>query len=120
MTLTLDERLALHRRMAEAYRNAYLRQGIQEGEAFVDVWKFAADAMYASPYFTGDQAFLLSEFPEESARASTMEAGDVLGVGMLPAGYHRDTRQGVPRTRGAQPHRRIRQRGQLAIGLRVR
>ncbi len=74
MTLNLEERLALHRRMAEAYRNAYLRQGIQEGEAFIDVWTFAADAMYASPYFTGDQAFLLSEFPEESARASTMEA----------------------------------------------
>ena len=30
--------------------------------------------MYASPYFTGDKAFKLSEFPEESARASTMEA----------------------------------------------
>jgi hypothetical protein len=30
--------------------------------------------VYASPYFTGDQGFLLSEFPEESARASTMEA----------------------------------------------
>jgi hypothetical protein len=57
--------------MAEAYRNAYLRQGVQDGEAFVEAWKFASDAIYASPYFTGDQVFLLSEFPEESARAST-------------------------------------------------
>jgi hypothetical protein len=28
-------------------------------------------------------------------------------------------RRGVSRARGAQPHRRIRQRGQLAVGLRV-
>jgi hypothetical protein len=45
MTSTPEERIGLHRRMAEAYRNAYLRQGIQDGEAFVDTWKFAADAM---------------------------------------------------------------------------
>jgi hypothetical protein len=51
-----------------------LRQWIQEGEAFVDACKFAPDAVYASPYFAGGQVFLLSEFPEESARASTKEA----------------------------------------------
>ena len=53
--------------MAEAYRDAYLRQGVQDGEKFVDVWKFADDGVYASPYFTGDQVFQFSEFPEESA-----------------------------------------------------
>ena len=51
-----------------------VRQGVQGGEAFVDAWRFAPDAVYSSPYFTGDEVFLLSEFPEESARASTMEA----------------------------------------------
>ncbi len=72
--MNLEERIAHHRRMAEAYRDAYLRQGVQDGEAFVNAWKFAADAVYSSPYFTGDEVFLFSEFPEESARASTMEA----------------------------------------------
>lgn len=60
--------------MATAYRDAYLRQGVKEGEAFVDAWKFARDAVYASPYFTGDVGFPLSEFPAEAAKISTMEA----------------------------------------------
>lgn len=60
--------------MAEAYRDAYLRQGVQDGEAFADAWKFAADGVYVSPYFTGDQVFPFSEFPTDTARASTMEA----------------------------------------------
>lgn len=72
--MNLEDHIALHTRMAKAYGDAYLRQGIQDGEAFVEVWKFADDAVYASPYFTGDQVYKLSEFPEESARASTMEA----------------------------------------------
>lgn len=74
--MNLEDRIALHNRMARAYGDAYLRQGVQDGEKkFVDVWKFHPDCMYASPYFTGDEAFKLSEFPpEESARASTMEA----------------------------------------------
>jgi hypothetical protein len=52
--LNLEDRIALHNRMAKAYGDAYLRQGVQDGEKFVDVWKFAEDALYASPYFTGD------------------------------------------------------------------
>ena len=47
--LKLEDRIALHTRMAKAYGDAYLRQGVQDGEAFVDVWKFADDAVYASP-----------------------------------------------------------------------
>lgn len=72
--MNVEERLAHHRRMAEAYRDAYLRQGIQDGEAFADTWTFAEDGVYVSPYFTGDQVFKFSEFPEDTARASTMEA----------------------------------------------
>lgn len=70
----LEQRIANHVRMAEAYRDAYLRQGVQAGEAFADAWKFAEDGVYVSPYFTGDQVFKLSEFPEDTAGASTMEA----------------------------------------------
>ena len=72
--MTIEDRIAHHRRMAEAYRDAYLRQGVQDGEAFADAWRFAEDGVYVSPYFTGDQVFKLSEFPEDTARASTMEA----------------------------------------------
>lgn len=72
--MKLEERIAHHVRMAEAYRDAYLRQGVQDGEAFADAWKFADDGVYVSPYFTGDQVFKLSEFPSDTAKASTMEA----------------------------------------------
>lgn len=72
--MTLEERIARHTRMAEAYRDAYLRQGVKDGEAFADTWKFAEDGVYASPYFTGDEVFKLSEFPSDTAKASTLEA----------------------------------------------
>jgi len=72
--LRLEDRIAQHVRMAEAYRDAYLRQGVQDGEAFADTWKFADEGVYVSPYFTGDQVFPFSEFPEDTAKASTMEA----------------------------------------------
>ncbi|RUP01797.1 MAG: hypothetical protein EKK34_27340 [Mycobacterium sp.] len=72
--MNLQERIAHHGRMAEAYRDAYLRQGVQEGEAFAEAWTFAEDGVYVSPYFTGDQVFRFSEFPEDTARASTLEA----------------------------------------------
>lgn len=72
-TMTTDERIAHHRRMAEAYRNAYLRQGVQSGETY-EAWTFAEDGVYASPYFTGDATFPLSEFSTDTAKAATMEA----------------------------------------------
>ena len=72
--MTLEESIARHIRMAKAYRDAYLRQGVKDAEAFADAWKFAADGVYVSPYFTGDQVFKVSEFPSDTARASTLEA----------------------------------------------
>lgn len=71
--MNLEERIALHGRMALAYRNAYLHQGVQEGEEYED-WTFAPDAVYSSPYFTGEEVLLLSEVPTETAKAATMEA----------------------------------------------
>nr|WP_090338828.1 hypothetical protein [Mycolicibacterium malmesburyense]CRL66832.1 hypothetical protein CPGR_00148 [Mycolicibacterium malmesburyense] len=50
--MTSEERIVRHTRMAEAYRDAYLRQGVKDGEAFADTWKFADDGVYVSPYFT--------------------------------------------------------------------
>ncbi|ORB61190.1 hypothetical protein [Mycolicibacterium tusciae] len=65
--MTLEERVARHTQMAEAYRDTYLRQGVKDGEAFAGTWRFAVDGVYASPYFTGDDVFKLSEFPSEKA-----------------------------------------------------
>lgn len=59
--------------MAEGYRNAYLRQGVQDGQKY-EAWTFAADGVYASPYFTGDQVFPFSEFPSDTAKAASIEA----------------------------------------------
>jgi len=77
--MNLEERIAHHRQMAESYRNAYLRQGVKDGEQYTDdegheAWKFAADAVYMSPYFTGDQEFLMSDFPTDTANSATLEA----------------------------------------------
>ena len=71
--MNTEERVVLHRRMAESYRNAYLRQGVKDGEKY-EAWKFAADGVYSSPYFTGDEAFPLSEFAVDAARSATNEA----------------------------------------------
>ncbi|MGW0040430.1 hypothetical protein [Rhodococcus sp. NPDC003348] len=77
--MELEERIARHRAMAEGYGNAYLRQGVQDGEEYTDengpgAWKFAPDAIYTSPYFTGEQVILMSEVAEDTARTSTLEA----------------------------------------------
>jgi hypothetical protein len=71
--MDLEERVDHHCRMAKAYRNAYLHQGVQDGEAY-EAWTFADDGVYASPYFTGDQVFAFKDFPSDTAQAATMEA----------------------------------------------
>jgi hypothetical protein len=74
-----EERIAQHRRMAESYRNAYLRQGVQDGDEYTDehgqeAWKFAEGAIYTSPYFTGDEVIVMSEALADTGKAATMEA----------------------------------------------
>lgn len=71
--MNATERIEHHRRMAEAYRNSYLRQGVQDGETY-EAWAFADDGVYVSPYFTGDQVFAFKDFPADTAKAATMEA----------------------------------------------
>ncbi|CUU60963.1 hypothetical protein Ga0074812_15124 [Parafrankia irregularis] len=58
--MNLEEKIALHRRMADGYRDAYLQQGVKDGATY-DGWKFATDAIYSSPYFTGDDVINLGE-----------------------------------------------------------
>lgn len=73
-TMNLDERIALHRRMAYAYRDAYLREDVHGGMSY-EGWEFADDATYASPYFTGDQVLALDDTLAVGAAAcATMEA----------------------------------------------
>jgi hypothetical protein len=71
--MNIEERIAHHRRMALGYGEAYLHQGVQDGEEY-EAWQFAEDAVYSSPYFTGDEVLKLSEVPTEAAEAATMEA----------------------------------------------
>jgi len=59
--------------MAEGYGNAYLKKGVEEGERY-EKWKFAENAVCASPYFTGDQAFPMREFSMDAAKSATNEA----------------------------------------------
>ena len=77
--MTNEARSAQHRRLAESYRNAYLRQGVKDGEEYTDengqdAWKFAPDAIYTSPYFTGEDVILMSEAAVDTAKAAYMEA----------------------------------------------
>lgn len=71
--MKLEDRIARHRRMAEGYRDAYLRQGVQEGATYEE-WTFAQDATYASPYFIGDEILPLRESAVSVATSATMEA----------------------------------------------
>lgn len=71
--MNLQERIEKHQRMAESYRDTYLRQAVQEGEKYEE-WKFADDAVYSSPYFTGNETFPLAEFAVGAAKSATMEA----------------------------------------------
>jgi hypothetical protein len=70
--LTLQERIDLHRRMAESYHSAYAKKAVEEGATYEE-WKFADDAVYWSPYF-GNTLIKLKEHPISVSTSATMEA----------------------------------------------
>lgn len=70
--LTLEERISLHRSMAESYHNAYLEKAVKDGATY-DEWKFSDDALYWSPYF-GDNVIELRTNPISVKASATMEA----------------------------------------------
>ena len=70
--LTLEERVDLHRRMAESYHNAYNEKAVKEGATYNE-WVFADDAVYFSPYF-GQGLINLKEHPVSVTASATMEA----------------------------------------------
>lgn len=71
-TMNLEERIALHRRMAEGYHAAYAHRAVKDGATYA-TWEFADDAVYWSPYF-GNKLIKLSEHPVSAAASATMEA----------------------------------------------
>ena len=70
--LELTERLALHQRMAESYRDAYRSRTVQAGDTY-ESWVFSPDAVYWSPYF-GSEVIPLAEHPISVQESATMEA----------------------------------------------
>lgn len=69
---SLEDRIALHRRMAESYHEAYARKTVKDGASYEE-WTFADDAVYWSPYF-GNELIELSKEPISVSRSATMEA----------------------------------------------
>ena len=75
--MNTEDRIALHRRMAESYRDKYAAQAVQEGESYEE-WKFADNAEYTSPYFNCGEIFPIGQLSKDTsvdvAGLSTMEA----------------------------------------------
>jgi hypothetical protein len=70
--LTLEERIALHCRMAESYHAAYDEKAVKDGATYED-WKFADNAAYFSPYF-GKELIQLKTQPISVSASAMMEA----------------------------------------------
>ena len=70
--LSLEEKISLHRRMAESYRDAYNKKAVKDGATYEE-WKFSKDALYWSPYF-GDNVIDLFKNPISVQASATMEA----------------------------------------------
>ena len=71
--MSIENRIAMNRHIAEGYRNAYMKKAVAEGENY-DGWSFAADAEYVSPYWTNDEIWIISELPIDALKTATMEA----------------------------------------------
>jgi hypothetical protein len=72
MKLNLEERINLHRRMAESYFNAYSKKAVKDGATYEE-WKFSDDATYWSPYF-GNELINLKTNPISVSKSAMMEA----------------------------------------------
>lgn len=70
--ISLEERISMHRRMAESYRDAYNAKAVKDGATY-DEWIYAEDAIYWSPYF-GDNVIDLRTTPISVKTSAMMEA----------------------------------------------
>lgn len=69
---SVEECIAHHHRMAEAYHQAYLDQDVKDGSTYED-WVFADEAVYFSPYF-GNNPIDLKTNPLSVQASAHMEA----------------------------------------------
>jgi len=77
--MKLEERVAMNRKIAEGYRNAYMKKDVEEGARY-DSWNFAPGAEYVSPYWTNDEIWILDQQPIEAGKTAIMEAQAVANV----------------------------------------
>jgi len=66
--MNLEERIALHRRMAEGYHDAYMRQDERGDAVYSEDWNFADDAVYSSQYFSGGKDVLIAEMMKSTGK----------------------------------------------------
>ncbi len=71
--MKVEDRVAMNQRIAEGYRNAYMRKGVEEGERY-EAWNFAPNAEYVSPYWTNDEIWILGDQQIEAGKTAIMEA----------------------------------------------
>lgn len=71
MKLNLEERINLHRRMAESYFNAYSKKVVKDGATYEE-WKFSDDATYWSPYFGNELINLKTKFAGHTKEGKEM------------------------------------------------
>jgi hypothetical protein len=72
--MIIEDRIALHRRMAEGYHAAYELQQQRQDAIYSEEWKFADDAVYSSPYFTGGQDLSMGQMFKMSGMSITKVA----------------------------------------------
>jgi hypothetical protein len=76
--LKSEDRVSLHRRMAEGYHEAYKRRVERQRVVYPDEWRFADDATYSSPYFSGGKDAPFGKFMKapgmSMSKGATMEA----------------------------------------------
>ena len=69
--MKLEDRIALHRRMAEGYHAAYEHQHDRKDATYSEEWKFADNAVYYSLYFTGGKALSIGELSKSTGMSMT-------------------------------------------------
>jgi len=72
---TLEERVALNRRLAECYHDAFRLQQ-ERGRIDLDEWKLSDDAVLYTPYFTGADPVPIGHF----VKAGGISIGDLFDL----------------------------------------
>jgi hypothetical protein len=71
--MKIEDRVAMNRKIAEGYRNAYMRLEVKDGKKY-DSWNFADDAIYCSPYWTNEEEWVMKDQPVPPLDCAALEA----------------------------------------------